>query len=86
MKLQQFLTKTTFQIGNQSPPCWNSLDIVAYRTSEFQPPLSASPRIDESRDTRESGRGLQKRRSALQWVAPNSNKIRHRIVLKRPET
>ena len=24
-------------MDNQSPSCWNSLDIVAYRTSDFQP-------------------------------------------------
>ena len=28
----------TFRIGNQSPSCWNRWDIVAYRTSKFQPP------------------------------------------------
>ena len=48
----------TFRIGNQSPSCWNSWDvlynymyiyvhIVAYRTSEFHPPDIFHPHLDQ---------------------------------------
>ena len=32
--------------GNQSPSCWNSLDIAAYRTSECQPPVNVCAGVD----------------------------------------